>query len=121
MSSLYEVEEQRKYLGGDGDHSILVKGLDFALLEQNKARATLSTEDDDSLEVAFAEASTLGLTADASQDADGSKKRTRADLLRELKEKREASGAQEKVITPADEVKKLEEVQTMAYYPYILS
>ncbi|KAF4592937.1 hypothetical protein EYR38_008643 [Pleurotus pulmonarius] len=106
-----DVEEQRKYLGGDGDHSILVKGLDFALLEQNKARATLSTEDDDSLEVAFAEASTLGLTADASQDADGSKKRTRADLLRELKEKREASGAQEKVITPADEVKKLEEAK----------
>ncbi|KDQ26607.1 hypothetical protein PLEOSDRAFT_1113133 [Pleurotus ostreatus PC15] len=106
-----DVEEQRKYLGGDGDHSILVKGLDFALLEQNKARATLSTEDDDSLEVAFAEASTIGHTADAAQNSDGSKKRTRADLLRELKEKREASSSQEKVITPADEVKKLEQAK----------
>ncbi|KAG5219536.1 RED protein N-terminal region-domain-containing protein [Salix suchowensis] len=111
LRSVYEVEEQRKYLGGDGDHSILVKGLDFALLEQNKARATHSTEDDDSLEVAFAEASTIEQVADASQTVDGSKKRTRADLLRELKEKREASGTREKGITPADEVKKLEQAK----------
>ncbi|KAF9497142.1 hypothetical protein BDN71DRAFT_1588487 [Pleurotus eryngii] len=106
-----DVEEQRKYLGGDGDHSILVKGLDFALLEQNKARATHSTEDDDSLEVAFAEASTIEQVADALQTVDGSKKRTRADLLRELKGKREASGTREKGITPADEVKKLEQAK----------
>ena len=32
-----EVEEQRRYLGGDADHTVLVKGLDFALLEQQKA------------------------------------------------------------------------------------
>jgi len=64
-------------LGGDGDHSILVKGLDMALLEQNKARATLdSTEDDETLEKTYVEASTAP------------KKRTRADILNELKQKR---------------------------------
>lgn len=78
-----EIEEQRRYLGGDSDHTILVKGLDVALLEQNKARAALSTEDDDSLEQAFLEAST---------EATVPKKRTREDLVRELKEKRGQNG-----------------------------
>jgi IK cytokine len=73
------VEEQRRYLGGDKDHTILVKGLDFALLEQNKARAMLSHEDDDSLEAAFQEAQPKSLVP---------VKRTREDLIRELKEKR---------------------------------
>ncbi|KAJ7601024.1 hypothetical protein C8J56DRAFT_911885 [Mycena floridula] len=50
------VELQRQYLGGDGEHSILVKGLDTALAKQNKARAAQSTDDDDSLEQAFQEA-----------------------------------------------------------------
>jgi IK cytokine len=51
------VEEQRRYLGGDSDHSILVKGLDFALLEQNKARlaSTQSKQDDEALEEVFAQ------------------------------------------------------------------
>ena len=81
-----QVEAQRIYLGGDGDHSILVKGLDFALLEQNKAReAALNIPDDDSLEQTFLEVSSSHFTVP--------KKRTREDLIRELKEKRRANGA----------------------------
>src|ERR1700730_3913692 len=72
----FEVEEQRKYLGGDSDHSILVKGLDFALLEKNKARATLSVEDDDVLEQVYLEASSA---------PPASKKKTREEYIRELK------------------------------------
>ncbi|KAH8104050.1 RED-like protein N-terminal region-domain-containing protein [Cristinia sonorae] len=70
------IEEQRKYLGGDSDHTVLVKGLDFALLEQNKARAAASGVDDDTLEQAFIEG-----TGQA-------KKRTREDIVRDLKNKR---------------------------------
>ncbi|KAJ7782040.1 hypothetical protein DFH07DRAFT_394684 [Mycena maculata] len=70
-------DEQRKYLGGDSDHSILVKGLDVALLEQNKAKASLSTVDDDSLEQAF-----------LASEPTVPKKRTREDIIRELKIKR---------------------------------
>ncbi|KAK7061030.1 C-24(28) sterol reductase [Paramarasmius palmivorus] len=69
------VEEKRRYLGGDGDHSILVKGLDMALLEQNKAKAAMETVEDDELEAAF-------------REAEAPKKRTREDIVRELKEKR---------------------------------
>lgn len=32
-----KIQEQRQYLGGDATHSILVKGLDYALLAQRKA------------------------------------------------------------------------------------
>ncbi|KAJ6518887.1 hypothetical protein C8R45DRAFT_8556 [Mycena sanguinolenta] len=71
-------DEQRKFLGGDGDHSILVKGLDFSLFEQNKAKAARSTVDDDSLEQAFMEAASEQIVP---------KKRTREDIIRELKEK----------------------------------
>ncbi|KAI0825789.1 RED-like protein N-terminal region-domain-containing protein [Irpex lacteus] len=71
------LEEQRRYLGGDSVHTVLVKGLDFALLEQNKARAQAATEDDDTLEQAFIEgSSTLP------------KKRTREEIVAELKNKR---------------------------------
>lgn len=81
-----QVEEQRQYLGGDKDHTILVKGLDFALLEQNKARAMLSHEDDDSLEAAFQETQLKPTVP---------RKRTRDDLLRELKEKRTSGSTDE--------------------------
>jgi len=56
-----------------------VKGLDVALLEQNKAKASLSTVDDDSLEQAFME---------AASEPTVPKKRTREDIIRELKEKK---------------------------------
>ncbi|KZT09840.1 uncharacterized protein LAESUDRAFT_721993 [Laetiporus sulphureus 93-53] len=73
------VEEQRRYLGGDSDHSVLVKGLDYALFEQNRARvsASAAAEDDSSLEQAYLEAS-----------ASVPKKRTREEIVLELKAKR---------------------------------
>ena len=71
------MEEQRKYLGGDSTHTVLVKGLDFALLEQNRARANAATEDDDTLEQAFIEGS-----------SSLPKKRTREEIVAELKNKR---------------------------------
>ncbi|KAG6918989.1 hypothetical protein DXG01_010228 [Tephrocybe rancida] len=73
------LDAQRHYLGGDATHTVLVKGLDMALLEQNRARAALGPDglaDDESLEQAFAE----------SQPP--SKKRTREELIRALKAKR---------------------------------
>lgn len=84
------MEEQRRYLGGDSDHSILVKGLDFALLEQNKARlvSTQSKQDDEALEEVFAQ------TASA-PSAPSSNKRSRADIIKELKEKRATSDVSE--------------------------
>ncbi|KAG2011814.1 hypothetical protein CC2G_011885 [Coprinopsis cinerea AmutBmut pab1-1] len=97
-----DIEEKRKYLGGDSEHSVLVKGLDFALLEQNKARAALATDavDDDSLEQAFSEASKP-------------KKRTREDLLRELKEKRTggAGGEVTREKSAEEEARLLEEAK----------
>ena len=80
------MDAQRRYLGGDSDHSILVKGLDFALLEQNKARlaSTSSKQDDEALEEVFAQ------TASTSS-APTSKKRSRADIIKELKEKKRAN------------------------------
>ena len=84
------MDEQRRYLGGDSDHSILVKGLDFALLEQNKARlvSTSSKQDDEALEEVFAQkAPTL--------PAPTSTKRSRADIIKELKEKRVNGGESE--------------------------
>ncbi|KAG6854007.1 hypothetical protein C0991_011494 [Blastosporella zonata] len=73
------LDAQRNYLGGDATHTILVKGLDMSLLEQNRARAALGPDamaDDDSLEQAFAESQAQP------------KKRTREELVRALKAKR---------------------------------
>ncbi|KAJ3511112.1 hypothetical protein NLJ89_g4286 [Agrocybe chaxingu] len=79
------IDARRKYLGGDGEHSVLVKGLDFALLEQNKATTSRLTNDDvDALEQAFAESSHAESTA--------TKKRTRQDLIEELKRQRAEQG-----------------------------
>ncbi|KAF9477589.1 hypothetical protein BDN70DRAFT_880981 [Pholiota conissans] len=77
-----KVEAQRKYLGGDSEHSILVKGLDFALLEQNRARAAqVTSEDLDALDEAYMESSSTHKLAVP-------KKRTREDIVKELKEAR---------------------------------
>ncbi|KAL5492375.1 hypothetical protein ACEPAI_3822 [Sanghuangporus weigelae] len=89
------VEERRKYLGGDSEHTVLVKGLDFALLEQAKARlaASSSTKDDEELEEAFRGANSG--SPPALGEALSSKKRTREDIVRELKNKKtkgEANG-----------------------------
>ena len=97
------MEVQRRYLGGDSEHSILVKGLDHALLEQNKARAALSTEDDDALEEAFMEA-----TSQAPINVP--KKRTREQLIRDLKEQR-AKNAEQGPKTIDEEARLLEEAK----------
>ena len=48
------------YLGGDAKHSVLVKGLDYALLAQQKAKLTgdAGLDDDDDLEGAYGSAAT---------------------------------------------------------------
>lgn len=100
-----QIDEQRQYLGGDSEHTILVKGLDVSLLEQNKARAAASTEDDDTLEQAFLEASS-GPAAP--------KKRTREDIIRELKAQRngEVSQSLNSISEPPeDDVNKLEKAK----------
>lgn len=43
-----EIEATRAYLGGDAEHSILVKGLDYALLAARKAE--LAREQDEGME-----------------------------------------------------------------------
>ncbi|GJE91228.1 hypothetical protein PsYK624_073770 [Phanerochaete sordida] len=104
------LEEQRKYLGGDSEHTVLVKGLDFALLEQNKARlATESTVDDDVLEQAFAEGS-----------SQAPKKRSRADILSALKNKRQKSEEQPDAATPdapLDDAKKTGKFKPIGFKP----
>ena len=97
------MEVQRRYLGGDSEHSILVKGLDHSLLEQNKARAALSTEDDDALEEAFREAT-------SHTPIDVPKKRTREDLIRDLKEQR-ARNTEQVPKTIDEEARLLEEAK----------
>ncbi|KAJ2919552.1 hypothetical protein MD484_g864, partial [Candolleomyces efflorescens] len=108
--STADVEEKRKYLGGDSEHSVLVKGLDFALLEQNRARAALvnDTFDDESLEKVFQE-----VTTGDNNPTKRKTKKTREELLRELKEKRssggnEAGGEGEQASAPEEETRKLE-------------
>ncbi|KAG1740060.1 RED-like protein N-terminal region-domain-containing protein [Suillus lakei] len=99
------VDEQRQYLGGDSEHTILVKGLDVSLLEQNKARAAASTEDDDTLEQAFIE---------ASSKPTAQKKRTREDIIRELKAKRNGESLQSFDSTaepPEDKARDLEKAK----------
>ena len=103
FASVYvdQVEEKRKYLGGDSEHSVLVKGLDFALLEQTKARVG-PADDDDSLEDAFRSASAATYTP---------KKRTREDIVRELKEKRTKGVISRVEAVPVEEAAKIEKLK----------
>ncbi|KIY49988.1 hypothetical protein FISHEDRAFT_36328, partial [Fistulina hepatica ATCC 64428] len=85
------IEQQRRYLGGDSEHSVLVKGLDFALLQQNKAKAAaFETDDDAMLEEAFSAAPEPAATTTASR---GPKKRTRDELLGALRKGKEGDGS----------------------------
>src|SRR5712691_5525668 len=93
-----QVDAQRRYTGGDSDHSILVEGLDFALLEQNKAVSHLlrqKNQDDDALEEVFAQTT-------STSSAPTLKKRPRADIIKEFKEKRasENGDSQMRIIPP---------------------
>ena len=89
QTAIPQIDEQRKYLGGDGEHSVLVKGLDYALLEQNKAKAAAlsGVEDDEALEQAFLGVDE-GTSADTVEAVSQQKKKSRQELIRELKEKR---------------------------------
>lgn len=93
-----EVEEQMAYLGGDAVHSILVRGLDYALLEQQKAKAegrTLLGNVDDDLEAAYAE------------NVDEKGKRSKGEIVDALKRRR-------KVDTEGDERQAEEAQRTQA-------
>lgn len=57
----------------------------MSLLEQNRVRAVATTEDDEILEQAFAEATSISEPTEP-------KKRTREDIIRDLKEKRQNGG-----------------------------
>ncbi|KAH9933397.1 RED-like protein N-terminal region-domain-containing protein [Fomitopsis serialis] len=105
------VEEQRRYLGGDSDHTVLVKGLDLALLEQNRARLAASTaaEDDASLELAFREVASTA-----------PRKRTREEIVQELKAKRAKTSGEEKptAVDPAlEEAKKAGKFRPIGFKP----
>ncbi|OAV98749.1 hypothetical protein PTTG_01695 [Puccinia triticina 1-1 BBBD Race 1] len=93
------LEQQTKYLGGDERHTILVKGLDHALLERRKAELSeggkLGQVTDDDLEIAYqqngnkAPSEEIALPSTSSKAA---KKKHRDELLEQLKAAR----------TPAD-------------------
>ncbi|KAG7093613.1 hypothetical protein E1B28_007278 [Marasmius oreades] len=94
------VDAKRRYLGGDGEHSILVKGLDLALLEQNKAKEAMgrAAEEDEQLEKAFME----GGKATTEAPAPSGKKRTREEIIRELKDKRASAGSTSSTLQEAE-------------------
>ncbi|KAF9785182.1 RED-like protein N-terminal region-domain-containing protein [Thelephora terrestris] len=114
------IDEQRQYLGGDSEHSVLVKGLDFALLEQNKAKvaAVSSVEDDEALEQAFLGVDG-GASADAVESASQPKKKSREDLIRELKEKRGQDKLAENKVVDAgiEEAKKAGKFKPIGFKP----
>ncbi|KAH9935071.1 hypothetical protein B0H21DRAFT_825673 [Amylocystis lapponica] len=90
------VEEQRRFLGGDSAHTVLVKGLDLALLAQNRARAAADAAvvDDASLERAFREA-----------EQHAPRKRTREEIVQELKSKRAKRPADAAADAPLEDAK----------------
>ncbi|CAE6540490.1 unnamed protein product [Rhizoctonia solani] len=105
------IDERRKYLGGDATHTILVKGLDFALLEQQRAREESRDDLDDDLESAFQGNPTAASSKEepSTEAQTQGKKRTRAELLAELKQSREAHESQgAKSSTKAEEIEALE-------------
>ncbi|BGP25751.1 RED-like domain containing protein [Rhodotorula toruloides] len=95
------LETQMKYLGGDAKHSILVKGLDMALLERNKHEQSKKADEElgdveDELEAALAaapEPSTSAATAPPATPSIGAKRKTRDELLAELKAMRGGQAA----------------------------
>ena len=113
---LSQVEQKRKYLGGDSEHSILVKGLDMALFEANKAKAAaVSNEDDDMLEETFAGTPLLSPPEPNSVP----RKRTREEIVRELKEKRgqaQTTGNNTTVKLAEEEAKLLEEAKKVGKF-----
>ncbi|KAJ9120080.1 hypothetical protein QFC22_002978 [Naganishia vaughanmartiniae] len=91
------IEEQRKYLGGDATHSILVKGLDYALLAARKAEieATEGKKAEDELDAllegGLAE-SAAGPINDHKEKGVG-RKRTREEIVQQLKRQKTGASA----------------------------
>ncbi|KAL8286693.1 hypothetical protein RQP46_004221 [Phenoliferia psychrophenolica] len=79
------IEEQMKYLGGDAEHSVLVKGLDMALLERMRSQHSLSSD----LSISQVEDELDRVLTEKP------KKRTRDEMVAELKAKRESGPAGE--------------------------
>lgn len=113
--SFLQIDEQRKYLGGDSEHSVLVKGLDFALLEQNRAKtAAISTvEDDEALEEAYLDTSVVPIESVTHP------KKSRQDLVNELKDKREQNRTTESRTADAgiEEAKKVGKFKPIGFKP----
>lgn len=94
-----DIEEQMAYLGGDAKHTILVKGLDFALLARERAKAEgreLGQGDDD-LEAAYQGAAPATSTEDghssgspeaAAASSQSGGKRSRREVLAALKKRK---------------------------------
>ena len=99
---------------------MLVKGLDFALLEQNRAKAAaISTDDIDALEAAFQQGSSLhpGPSEDNEPHAPTAKKKTKKELLKELKKSRVGSEQDVPSSSKAvEEAKKLEVAKQMGKF-----
>jgi IK cytokine len=91
----FQIEEQRKYLGGDATHSILVKGLDYALLAARKAEieATEGKKAEDELDALFeGETAAVGASKAGENVQEKSsgvgRKRTREEIVQQLKRQR---------------------------------
>ncbi|GAA6006797.1 uncharacterized protein JCM10292_005456 [Rhodotorula paludigena] len=110
-------EEQLQYLGGDAHHSVLVKGLDMALLERNKHEQALRAEQqlddvEDALDEQLARRGEEPAPAAGDDDDDAArpssqgrrrKGKSRDELLAELKARRGggAAGAEGDAALPA--------------------
>lgn len=101
---LCQIEEQRKYLGGDAEHSILVKGLDFGLLAAKKAE--LEAKEGGKYEAELDDLLDGGLGVEMKEDVRpieiASKKRSRDEIMAELKGKKSKTSAVEAKQPPKD-------------------
>jgi IK cytokine len=96
-----QIAEQRKYLGGDATHSILVKGLDLALLAQRKAEieATEGKKAEDELDAILeAEHSAAPREEKASDNLPTGKKRSREEIVQQLKRQRTGASGSEAAV-----------------------
>lgn len=91
-----------RFLGGDAVHSVLVRGLDYSLLAQHKAKAEGTNEvTDDDLEQAYAQAAHTNGSLDRQAEGSSSR-RSRADILASLKKDRAATGSNSPIDTSQD-------------------
>ncbi|TNY24332.1 hypothetical protein DMC30DRAFT_163435 [Rhodotorula diobovata] len=100
-------EEQLQYLGGDAHHSVLVKGLDHALLARKKHEAALEADAElEDVEDALDEAFEAAPAPAPAPSAAAKKGKSRDDLLAELKAMRAGAAAE---LGPASAVEGQEE------------